>query len=363
MFLNSLSLVNFKNFHEATLEFSPRINCFAGDNGVGKTNILDAIHYLCLCKSCFNPVDSQNIMHDQEFSVIQGDFLLEGSRNNIYCSIQRNRNKIFKRNNKDYERLAQHIGLLPVVMISPEDSALITEGSDERRKFLNSVISQYNRSYLEDMILYNKLLSQRNKLLKDKHFDRDMLQIYDDRMIEPGIRIHSERLSFVEKLKPVFQSYYTRIAPSQEEVDLRFFSQLTGADFYALLQESREKDKSLQYTTTGIHKDDILLKLNSYPMKKTASQGQQKTFMVALKLAEFDFLKEVSKVKPLLLLDDVFDKFDENRVVQIIKLVINNHFGQIFITHTDKDKMLSILNSMETDFKLYEITRDNIISH
>jgi DNA replication and repair protein RecF len=364
MHLQSLSLVNFKNLAEAELAFSPRINCFVGDNGVGKTNLLDAIHYLCLCKSYFNPVDTQNIRHDQEFAMIQGTFSMNGKTDEILCSIHHNRNKIFKHNKKEYERLAQHIGLYPVVMISPEDAALILEGSEERRKFLNSVISQYNKSYLEDMIHYNKLLSQRNRLLKDfgnaLRFDEEMLRVYDEQMLPVAMRIFGLRAEFTEKMIPIFQEYYHQIAPDNELVDLQYQSQLTDHDFALLLKNSREKDRVMQYTTQGIHKDDLILRLNDHPLKKTGSQGQQKTFLVTLKLAQFDFIREMNKARPILLLDDVFDKFDESRVRQIIRLVSDEHFGQIFITHTDESKMQSILEEMDTDFRLFHVSQGGI---
>ena len=366
MYLQTISLLNFKNFEEVEISFSPRINCFVGNNGVGKTNILDAIHYLCLCKSYFNPVDTQNIKHNREFSIIQGSFSANEKADDISCNIHRNRNKIFKRNKKEYERLAHHIGLYPVVMISPEDTSLIMEGSEERRKFLNSVISQYNKAYLEDMITYNKLLSQRNKLLKDfqsmRKYDDDMLSVYDEQMLLPARRIYDRRAEYTQRMIPIFRKYYQFIAPGYEAVDLQYQSQLEGHDLATLLSGSREKDRIMQYTTFGIHKDDLLLKLNGYPMKRTGSQGQQKTFLVTLKLAQFDFIKEMNKARPLLLLDDVFDKFDESRVRQIIKLASDDHFGQIFITHTDEYKMQSILEEMDTDFRLFHISDGKIMN-
>jgi DNA replication and repair protein RecF len=337
-----------------------------GKNGVGKTNLLDAIHYLCLCKSYFNPVDTQNIRHDQEFAVIQGTFSVGGKTDDILCSIHHNRNKIFKRNKREYERLAHHVGLYPVVMITPEDSALIIEGSDERRKFLNSVISQYDKGYLEDMIHYNKLLSQRNRLLKDPsntwQTEEDMLGVYDRQMIPVAGRIFGRREEFTEKMIPIFRQYYHQIAPEHEIVDLQYQSQLKDQDFGRLLTNSREKDRIMQYTTYGIHKDDLILRLDGHSLKKTGSQGQQKTFLVTLKLAQFDFIREMNKAKPILLLDDVFDKFDESRVRQIIRLVSDEHFGQIFITHTDEDKMRSILEEMHTDFRLFHISGNGILT-
>ncbi len=364
MFLQSLSLVNFKNFEEADIEFSSRINCFVGNNGVGKTNLLDAIHYLCLCKSYFNPVDSQNIRHDQEFSVIQGVFGGNSKPNEIYCGIHHSKNKVFKCNKKEYEKLAHHIGSFPVVMISPQDSSLIMEGSEERRKFLNNVISQYDRTYLEDVMQYNRLLAQRNKILKNfgwtRKFDEEMMEVYDSQMIEPASRIYNSRSVFSEKMIPVFRKYYHQISPDHEEVDLQYQSQLNESGLDVLFKNSREKDRIMQYTTHGIHKDDLVLKLNGYPLKKTGSQGQQKTFLVTLKLAQFDFIREMNSAKPILLLDDVFDKFDELRVRQIIRLVADDHFGQIFISHTDEKKMQSVLGEMHTDYRLFHVENGKI---
>lgn len=365
MYLESVSLIDFKNFPQAELEFSPRINCFVGNNGVGKTNLLDAIHYLCLCKSYFNPVDSQNIRHGEEFSVVQGRFRKNGSATEIYCGIHHIRNKVFKKDKKEYDKLAQHIGLFPVVMISPRDSSLIMDGSEERRRFLNSVISQYDRTYLEDVMQYNRILAQRNKLLRDagwkRGFDKDMLDIYDEQLIVPGTRIFESRTLFAQKMIPVFNKYYHQIAPEKEEVELQYISQLSGNDFPGLLKNSREKDGLMQYTTQGIHKDDLLLKINGHPLKKTGSQGQQKTFLVTLKLAQHDFIKEMNSVKPILLLDDVFDKFDESRVRQIIRQVSDEHFGQIFITHTDPNKMKSILEEMNTDYRLFVVEDGRVV--
>jgi DNA replication and repair protein RecF len=296
--------------------------------------------------------------------MIQGTFSLNDKTDDILCSIHHNRNKIFKRNKKEYERLAHHIGLYPVVMISPEDTALIIEGSEERRKFLNSVISQYDKGYLEDMIHYNKLLSQRNKLLKDfnnlRRFDEEMIGVYDDQMLPAAARIFDLRAEFTEKMIPIFQQYYHNIAPDNEVVDLHYQSQLMDQDFKMLLKNSREKDRVMQYTTHGIHKDDLILRLNGHPLRKTGSQGQQKTFLVTLKLAQFDFIRDMNKARPILLLDDVFDKFDESRVRQIIRLVSDDHFGQIFITHTDESKMQSILEEIGADFRLFHVTQGRI---
>jgi DNA replication and repair protein RecF len=359
MFLKKLSLVNFKNYHQADIDLSPRLNCFVGNNGVGKTNIFDAVHYLCLCKSYFNVIDSQNIMYDEELSVIQGDFEIDGKKEEIYCAIQRNKRKVFKRNKKEYTRHSDHIGLLPVVMISPADSNLILGGSEERRRFINGVIVQYDRNYLHDLMKYNRLVTQRNKLLRDlaeSHDSyEDTLAIYDEQLAPVAERIYIKRVDFAEKLVPIFQKYYDFISLGQEKVELIYKSQLAEGDFAGQLKKSREKDRILQFTTRGIHKDDLILNLQEINIKRNGSQGQQKTYLVALKLAKFDFIKEINNIKPVLLLDDIFDKFDETRVKQIIKLVSDVNFGQIFISHTSEERMKAVLKDIRAEYSLFSI--------
>jgi len=365
MFLQKLSIVNFKNYQQADMEFSPKLNCFIGRNGVGKTNIFDSIYYLCLCKSFFNIIDSQNIKYNEELSVIQGDFILDGTKETIYCGIRKNKRKVFKRNKKEYSRLSNHIGLLPIVMISPADSNLITGGSEERRKFINGVIVQYDKNYLEDLIKYNRLISQRNKLLKDLavsgNYQDDTLAVYDEQIVPVGERIYEKRVIFAEKLVPIFQKYYDFISLGKEKVELIYQSQLAEGDFSDHLEQSKEKDRLLQFTTTGVHKDDLILNLQGINIKRNGSQGQQKTYLVALKLAKFDFIKEINKIRPILLLDDVFDKFDESRVKQIIKLVSDDNFGQIFISHTSEERMKTVLRDIPTDHKLFSI-QDGVIN-
>jgi DNA replication and repair protein RecF len=366
MYLKKLSIINFKNYEQAEFTFSDRINCFVGNNGVGKTNLMDAIHYLALAKSYFNAVDSQNIRHEKDFAVIQGDFVREDHAEAIYCGIQRNKRKQFRRNKKDYQKLSEHIGLIPLVMISPADSSLILEGGEERRKFINSVIAQFDRNYLENLIQYNHALMQRNKLLKDINnsdtFDRDYLSVWDDQLIAYGKNIFDSRKEFIEKLLPVFAKFYNTISGEKEEVELIYESQLFEKDMQTLLKESLRKDLILQYTTTGIHKDELDMKLGGYPLKKTGSQGQQKTFVVALKLAKFDFIKNVCKMNPILLLDDIFDKFDLSRVEQIIRLVAENNFGQIFITDTSMSHLKKILEDISIDHKVFVISDNQKIS-
>lgn len=366
MNLQDLSLINFKNYTQVDMSFSPKINCFIGSNGVGKTNLLDAIYYLSMCKSYLNPIDSQNIRYDEDFFVIQGDYILKDKHENIYCGLKRNKKKQFKRNKKEYQKLSDHIGLLPVVMISPTDNSLILEGSDERRKYMDMVISQYDKEYLNQLIKYNRVLAQRNKLLKDfyqnRNFDEDTIDIWDEQLINLGEKIHQVRVQFVEELIPIFQEYYTRISGNREVVQLVYDSQLFDGAFRVLLKNAMDKDRIVQHTTVGIHKDDLILTLNGYPIKKAGSQGQQKTYLVSLKLAQFDFIKKLSGIKPILLLDDIFDKFDRQRVRQIIELVAENHFGQIFITDTNSDRLVTILKDIEIQHSLFDIDSEGNVA-
>ena len=366
MHLKSLSLLNFKNFSQIEYDFTSKINCFSGNNGVGKTNLLDAIHYLSLCKSFFNSVDSQNIRHNEDFFVIQGKYMRNGDEENIYCGVKRNTKKQFRRNKKDYQRLSDHIGLVPVVMVSPGDSVLITGGSEERRKFMNGVISQYDRQYLEDMIAYNHALTQRNVLLKDfarkRYFDRDSLDIWTRQLIGPGERIYESRRSFIDKMTPIFRHYQEFVSLGREEVDLTYESQLEGEDFPGIMDNAVEKDRILQYSTCGIHKDELVLNLGEHSIKKNGSQGQQKTYLVALKLAQFEFIRDLNGFHPILLLDDIFDKLDQNRVEQIIRLVSENNFGQIFITDTSRDRLNRILKDTGIEFSIFELADEAPIS-
>jgi DNA replication and repair protein RecF len=359
MHLSHISLVNFKNYDQLELSFSHKINCFVGDNGTGKTNLLDAVYYLSMTKSYFNAVDTQNIRHGEEYFLIQGEYLREELPEKIHCGVQKGKSKQFRRNKKDYSRLSEHIGLLPVVMMSPADSNLITGGSDERRKFINAVISQFDREYLEGLMRYNRALGQRNVLLKD--FGRngtnqpELLEIWDDQLVRNGTYIHNKRVEFVKDLVPVFQDYYSSVSEGREQIGLEYYSQLNEQDFTTLLREHAQKDRILQYTTAGIHKDDLIMSLTGHPIKRIGSQGQQKTFLVALKLAKFDFIKKVNGFHPILLLDDVFDKFDARRVRQIIRLVAEHEFGQIFITDTNRERIKNVLGDLAIDYKGYSL--------
>jgi DNA replication and repair protein RecF len=342
MYLKKLSLTNFKNYRLAGFEFSPKINCFTGSNGVGKTNILDAIHYLSLTKSFFNNIDSVSIRHEEDYFIISGIFERNGEEDQIYCAFQKQKQKLLKRNGKEYQKLSDHVGRYPVVMISPADSALITEASEDRRRFMNKIISQYNSDYLDSLLRYNKVLQQRNKLLKlfklSGKFDPDSLLIWDEQLIRYGVYIYDERQILVNELIPVFQEYYSIISSGKERVTLTYRSHLSQNSFRDALTASLEKDRILEYTTMGIHKDDLILEMNDFPVKSLGSQGQQKSYLVALKLAKFDYIKRKANLSPVLLLDDIFDKFDAERVDQIIKIVGNQRFGQIFITDTHQNR-------------------------
>jgi DNA replication and repair protein RecF len=366
MFLQELSVLNFKNYAEAGFTFTRQVNCFVGNNGEGKTNLLDAIHYLSFCKSFFNPIDTQNIMDDAPFFVIQGVFNKGEERDEIYCGLKRNEKKQFKRNKKEYSRLSDHIGLFPLVMISPADSELVYEGSETRRKFIDSVISQYNKEYLDLLIRYNKVLAQRNALLKKfaelRYFDAESLEVWDVQLAERGNRIHRERKKFLEAFVPVFNSYFEFISGGKEQVELSYYSQLHEAPLEKLLHQNIAKDQAAQYTTAGIHKDDLDFMIDGRPLKKFGSQGQQKSFLIALKLAQFDIIKKEKGVTPILLLDDIYDRLDELRIKQLMELVSGTNFGQIFITDTHRDRLAKVLKAIKTEFSLFNIKEGQLVN-
>jgi len=362
MHLKKLSLTNFKNYTEAEYLFSDKINCFVGNNGVGKTNLLDAIHYLAFCKSYFNPIDSQNIRHAEDFFVIHGTCVRnDGKTDQIQCIQKRNHRKKFLLNKKEYDRLADHIGEFPLVMISPYDRDLINDGSELRRKYIDSVISQFDRLYLDDLISYQKALFQRNTLLKlfhEKHtFDASALECWDEQLIRHGSVLYSKRKTFLEKFIPIFCHYYSYMNFSEETVDIVYQSQLSEGEYPGLLTQSVDRDRAAQYTTVGIHKDDLDFRIAGYPVKRFGSQGQQKSFVIAIKLAQFDYTRSVKGYKPLLLLDDVFDKLDDMRVQQLISLVSEHNFGQVFITDTSEERIRRIFDTVDIDHKIITITR------
>lgn len=359
MYLKKLSLINFKNLEAQSFDFQHKINCFVGDNGVGKTNILDAIYYLSFAKSYFNSVAIQNIRHGASFFMVEGDYVLENRNEKIVCSLKKGQKKVLKRNGKSYEKFSEHIGQLPLVIISPADRDLVTDGSDTRRKFIDGVISQQDKNYLLDLLAYNKVLSQRNALLKyfaaNRTFDALNLKVYDEQLSEYGNRIYTVRKAFLEKFIPIFNEKYQIISNDKERVDLVYKSQLNEFSIKDLLLNSLEKDKILQYTTTGTHKDDLSFEIGEYPIKKFGSQGQQKSYLIALKFAQFEFIKQQSNLVPILLLDDIFDKLDESRVLQIINLVNDDEFGQIFITDTHSERTENIVKQSNKPYKIFKL--------
>ena len=357
MYLKKLSLLNFKNIESQQFDFQQKINCFVGDNGVGKTNILDAIYYLSFAKSYFNPIAGQNIRHHQDFFVVEGDYLLNDRSEKIICSLKRGQKKVLKRNGKAYDKFSEHIGQLPLVIISPADRNLITEGSDTRRKFMDGVISQQDKTYLSNLIAYNKIVSQRNALLKyfalNRTFDALNLNVYNEQLISYGTKIHTKRKDFLANFKPIFNEKHQIISNGNEKVNLVYKSQLNDCSFEELLAQNLAKDKILQYTSVGVHKDDLGFEIGEFPIKKFGSQGQQKSYLIALKLAQFEFIKKQANVIPILLLDDIFDKLDEHRVSQIITLVNNDEFGQIFITDTHFKRTEKVLTQTNKEYQLF----------
>jgi len=363
MILERLSILNYKNIEQAELQLSPKINCFLGSNGMGKTNLLDAVYYLSFCKSHNNPNDTQNIRHDAEFAVIQGWYDIDNKPEEFFCSLRRKQKKQFKKNKKEYERLSDHIGVLPLVMVSPSDTELINGGSDERRKFIDQFLSQFDKEYLHSLIRYNKALQQRNALLKSEGpIDDTLLDLWDDQLIDEGLVIYNKRRDFIDRFIPIFQKFYDFICLSNEKVSLAYESHFCEGDFGEVLRRRRERDKILGYTTAGIHKDDLDMQMDGYSIKRVGSQGQNKTYVVALKFAQFDFLKKATSTTPILLLDDIFDKLDSSRVEQIIKLVLEEGFGQIFITDTNREHLSDILSQTNSQYHLYEVSRGTVIT-
>lgn len=363
MILKSISIINFKNLREVSLNLSPKMNCFLGCNGEGKTNFLDALYYLSFCRSAFNPIDSQVIMHDQDFFVIDGIYQNEqGDNISVYCGMKRGTKKHFKRDKKEYKRLSQHIGLIPLVFVSPADNTLIVGGSEERRRLMDIVISQYDNTYIERLNSYNKALTQRNALLKmEAEPDAALLDIWEEEMARHGEAIFHARHDFIERLVPVFQDIYNHVSDGHEEVSLRYVSHAQRGPLLDVIRRDRFKDRAVGYSLHGIHRDDLEMTLGGYQIKREGSQGQHKTFVLALKLAQFNFLRRTaSATTPLLLLDDIFDKLDAHRVEQIVKLVAGDGFGQIFITDTNRDHLDNILSKVGHDYKLFAVENGNI---
>ena len=357
MIIERISILNFKNIEEADLSFSPKMNYFFGNNGMGKTNLLDALFYLSFTKNQTNLLDYQLIRHENDFCVLQGYYCDKDAKEEIYCGIKHKQRKVFKRNKKEYDRLSEHIGLIPLVMISPPDTELIQGGSSERRKFVDMIISQYDKQYLRYLIHYNKVLQQRNSLLKERtiHPDLSLFDILDEQLTADGEIIYQKRKEFISDFRPVFQKYHREISAGCESVDLKYDSHLNTLSLSDALKEKLNNDKILGYTSVGVHKDDFLFLLEEYLIRKIGSQGQNKTYLIALKLAQFQFLLQKNTSIPILLLDDIFDKLDANRVERIIRLVTKEEFGQIFVTDTNCKYLDEILSGLKPDYKLFQV--------
>ena len=367
MILERLSLINYKNIETATLDLSPKINCFIGQNGVGKTNVLDAIYYLSFCHSANNPIDSQVIRHGEDFFMIEGRYEADDATGSadellITCGFKPGTKKHFKKNKKEYKRLSEHIGLIPVVMVSPSDTLLIDGGSEERRRLMDMVISQYDRSYIEALNRYNKALQQRNTMLRaEEEPNYDVMSLWEEQMAMAGEQIYQKRDAFVKEMVPIFQRFYETISGNHEQVALNYVSHCQRGPLLEVIQRDRFKDRAVGYSLHGIHRDDLEIVLGGHQMKREGSQGQHKTFVIALKLAQFDFLKRTNtKTTPLLLLDDIFDKLDTQRVEQIVSLVAGNEFGQIFITDTNRDHLDQILSASSHDYKIFYVENGEI---
>lgn len=365
MWLTKLQVFNFKNYSEAELELSLAVNVFTGENGAGKTNLLDAIHYLSLCKSYFNPIDSQQIKQGTDWFMVQGEFEKEEIQSQISCSVKRNQKKVFQKNKKEYPRLADHIGQFPLVMISPSDTGLVMEGSEERRKFMDNVISQTDSQYLDHLIAYNRCLLQRNSLLKQAgktgRLDPSLLEVLDAQLIGLGEQIFQKRKEFMERFLPEFERHYQFISSEAEVVQLRYESQLHEQKFMDLLAATADRDRLLERTNCGIHKDELAFSIHDgLPLKKFGSQGQQKSFLIALKLAQYTYLNRVKGFKPLLLLDDVFDKLDDLRVRKLMEMVSNDEFGQLFITDTEADRIIRIFEGIQTEVRYFSIHQGTV---
>ena len=380
MILRKLSILNYKNIGDAQLELSPKMNCFIGQNGMGKTNVLDAVYYLSFCRSASTPIDSQVIRHDEPFCVLEGEYddtpplnpepltlNHEPSTLTISVGIKRGQKKHFKRNKKEYKRLSEHIGLIPLVVVAPSDTLLIEGVSEERRRQMDMVISQYDRTYIDALNRYNTALTQRNTLLRQAEAapgftpDETLLSLWEEQMAEAGEQLYQKRNAFVEELEPVFQEYYRHISGGQETVGLRYISHCQRGPLLQVIQRDRHKDLAVGYSLHGVHRDDLEFTIGGHPMKREGSQGQNKTYVIALKLSQFDFLKRTaSQTTPLLLLDDIFDKLDASRVEQIVRLVSSDNFGQIFITDTNREHLDQILRNSHLDYKIFHVTNGQI---
>jgi DNA replication and repair protein RecF len=366
MFLKSLHIANYKNYEECHLTFSPRLNIFTGPNGSGKTNLLDSIYFLCLTKSTSSGSDSLIIRHQEEYMIIQGIIHKKDKKLNLHAGIKRGQKKIFSLNKKIYEKISEHIGQFPAVLISPYDTDLVREGSEERRKFFDTVLSQTDSQYLQNLLKYNKVLKHRNALLKDfaikNYIDKDLLSTYDIQLLDLGEKIFRKRKEAMENINPIFDKYYQEVAGSKEQVSLVYDSDFMHENYQDEFIRARKKDLILQRTTKGIHKDDFLFGLSDHPLKQIGSQGQQKSFVIALKLSQYEYIKQNSGLEPILLLDDIFDKLDQNRIQKLIHMIESNNFGQVFITEAGEDRVEKYFQNLETEICTFTVLDGKVSS-
>ncbi|MBL8000831.1 MAG: DNA replication/repair protein RecF [Flavobacteriales bacterium] len=365
MHLAQLHLFQFRNHREAGVALGPQVNCFTGPNGVGKTNLLDAVHYLSLCKSYFEPSDQHNVLHGEEAFLVKGSMVMGADTDELSCSVRRGQRKVFTRNRKEYERLADHVGRYPVVMITPYDGQLVLEGSEVRRRFLDGLISQFDRPYLEALVRYNRAMAHRNLLLKQARgrADRSMVEPWDEQLILHGEAVHAARRSFVAELAPRLQEHYQGITSGPEHVALTYRSELHERALRDLLAEAWPRDQAAEHTTVGVHRDDLLFTLEDQPLKRYGSQGQQKTYLIALKLAQFDLTAARSGLRPILLLDDIFDKIDPQRMRHLLQLLAGDRFGQVLITDTDPRRMHQVLDGLPLDVRFFALAHERPIAH
>ncbi len=359
VFLKNISIINYKNILDKEFKLDPKINCFVGNNGVGKTNILDAIYHLSMGKSYFNIKNDQIINKGKNYMLVDGVFELNGKKESIVCSLKLGEKKVLKRNAKPYKKFSNHIGLIPVVLISPYDNDLINEGSSERRKFIDSIISQNDKEYLTNLIAYTKVIQNRNKLLKEYNksvdFDLDTIGVYDDQIYKLSGPIFNARENFIKEFAPLVLEKYKQISDNKEKISISYKSDLINNNIQNLIEDSFQKDVILQFTSVGLHKDDFIFNIDNNRIKKFGSQGQQKSFLIALKLAQFDYLKNKTGNSPILLMDDIFDKLDLYRVKRIVEIVNSTNFGQLFLSDTDKERIERVLSSLNLSTKIFEI--------
>ena len=365
MHLQTLKLTNFRNYTFQELAFSDRLNCFVGKNGMGKTNLLDAIYYLCMCKSNLGINDINVVRFEESFFRLEGLFELAGKNEKIVAKVMPRKKKDIERNDNPYKKLSEHIGLLPVVIIVPDDTMLATGGSEDRRRFLDNTISQLESTYLDALITYNKVLKQRNAALKEAgktgYFNHVLIATYNEQLLEPSAIIYKKRQQFIEQFIPFLEAYYKSICTDNEKVNITYESALHQGDMETWLVQNAEKDRIMQRTTAGIHRDDLAFEINGHPLKRFASQGQLKSFVLALKLAQYELLYKEKGQEPILLLDDIFDKLDSYRVGRLLELLLDQHFGQVFITDTHESRIASIVEGFKTNFKKFVIQDGEVV--